>query len=444
MIAFALATAPSATAERNKRNKNGAMCLSLSKALSLVPSSVANPLHPQALRRWSAAEAQAEAAAAGLGPGSVAGFGAGLAAAAAAAGAVGPPVPLAMGAGPAAGGAGSAAAAAAGSSVGSSPSLFPSPPSSSAPGSPSASASASAPASPASPLVLLGVVSTGACLSTSESVAGTGYRHEQRVSLGGADLSLFFELSIRSSFQQRGKPKGGGASKGATNSNRLQIQEESDLLVQAAPGIAVATVAPNASLTKKHYPYLRLAQRTDGPLLAQQACGSIGQFVVTHRLLWGPPGTDIATLRVDRPTPLCKHGRSDEHDDCRFLEAYTIREEIIVQDGRGGWAELTRRQFNLKILGEKQIHNNGSSDSSPKGAPVSTTKRKQAAVVAAVAAAATAELEPYIAANNMAAAKRARTAVDATVLWHAQQQLHSYYADPRMCLPYPIPPAGMQ
>lgn len=309
-----------------ERNKNGAMCLPLSQALSLVPAAIANPSRTQPLRRWSAADVQADMKETG-----------GVTAA--------------------------AAAVTVTSSV-----------------------------STQEPLVLLGVVSTGACLATAESVAGTGYRHEQLFSLGGVDLRLYFELSIRSSFQQRGKPKAATASKGATNSNRLHIQEESDLLVQGAPGIAVTTVAPNASLTKKHYPYLRLAQRTDGPLLAQQACGSIGQFIVTHRLLWAPPGTDIATLRVEHPTPVCKHGRTDEHDDCRFLDAYTLREEIIVPDGRGGWAEMRRQQFNLCILGEKQT----ASNSSPSAAPCTSAKRKQATVnVVAVAATTTAQLETH-------------------------------------------------
>lgn len=236
-------------------------------------------------------------------------------------------------------------------------------------------------------LVLLAILSTGAYLATQASVAGTGYRQEQRVRLCSAVINIQFELSIRSSFQQRKKPNVATAalSKNGSNSNRLQIQQESDLLIQSVPNFSITTVAPNASQTKKHYPYLRLVQRAGGPLLAQQACGSEGQFIVTHRLLWGIPGTDIATLEIDRPLPHCKHGCIEEHDACKFHDAYTIKEVLSVPDGQGGWTEQRCEQYSLRILGEKRTDTDDSSQTSldaPRKRKVSTHSTVSSAATA--------------------------------------------------------------
>jgi len=204
--------------------------------------------------------------------------------------------------------------------------------------------------------VLLAAVSTGVCYSSDITSGGTGYRTEQMLSLGNASIRLIYELAIRSSFQIRGPVKARTSLYGTIYTNRLAIQEASDLLMQGVSGMVVVTVAANASLTKKHYPYLRLAQRMSGPLLAQQACGSVGESVVTHRLIFGPAGTDVANvLKITPPTPYCKHGRTDEHDDCRRFNMYDMEQVITVPDGRGGWAELSKHQFNLEVLGEKIV-----------------------------------------------------------------------------------------
>lgn len=196
------------------------------------------------------------------------------------------------------------------------------------------------------PLVQLAILSTGVHSIAVRHLSGTGHRHERVIKLGGALLRFRFELLRRTSFQKRPKP-----AKLATRCSALTIQEGCRVLVQGAPGIVVATIAPNAA-SKDRVPLLQIAQRGDGLKLMQQAYGPFGDFLFTHQVIWGTAGTDISTLQINRPLPVCKHGFSEEHDNCKLSRSFGVQERVSIPDGQGGWAERQLEHYDLCVLVE--------------------------------------------------------------------------------------------